>query len=41
MTKQELRERVWSLMEEQGVARFPGAKGRIPNFKGAEKCAEL
>lgn len=28
-------------MEEKGVARFPGARGRIPNFKGAERCAEL
>jgi len=27
-------------MESEGVARFPGARGRIPNFKGAEKCAE-
>jgi 5-formyltetrahydrofolate cyclo-ligase len=39
MTKQEIRERVWRLMEAEGVARFPGAKGRIPNFKGAEQCA--
>jgi 5-formyltetrahydrofolate cyclo-ligase len=23
------------------VARFPGAKGRIPNFTGAEQCAKL
>jgi len=28
-------------MEAERVARFPGAKGRIPNFTGAEKCAEL
>jgi len=41
MTKQELREKVWMLMEKKHVARFPGARGRIPNFKGAEKCAEL
>ncbi len=41
MSKQELRERVWALLEKKRVARFPGAKGRIPNFKGAEKCAEL
>ena len=39
MTKQELREAVWRLMEAEGVARFPGARGRIPNFKGAEQCA--
>jgi 5-formyltetrahydrofolate cyclo-ligase len=40
MTKQELREKIWTLLETKGVARFPGARGRIPNFKGAEKCAE-
>ena len=28
-------------MESKRVARFPGAKGRIPNFTGAEQCAEL
>ena len=39
--KQELRERIWSLMEEQGIARFPSPiKGRIPNFEGAESAAE-
>jgi 5-formyltetrahydrofolate cyclo-ligase len=26
-------------MEEQGVARFPGTWGRIPNFEGAEEAA--
>jgi 5-formyltetrahydrofolate cyclo-ligase len=41
MTKQDLREHVWTLLESKRVARFPGARGRIPNFKGAEKCAEL
>ncbi|HKA22737.1 MAG TPA: 5-formyltetrahydrofolate cyclo-ligase [Blastocatellia bacterium] len=41
MTKQELRDSVWSLMESKHVARFPGAKGRIPNFTGAEQCAKL
>lgn len=40
MTKQEIRETIWSLLQSEGVARFPGARGRIPNFKGAEKCAE-
>lgn len=39
-TKQEVRERVWSLMEREGVARFPGARGRIPNFPGAEAAAD-
>lgn len=41
MTKQELREKIWRLLEKKNVARFPGARGRIPNFKGSEKCAEL
>jgi 5-formyltetrahydrofolate cyclo-ligase len=40
VTKQELREAVWSLMESKRVVRFPGAKGRIPNFTGAEQCAK-
>lgn len=26
-------------MESKGVTRFPGARGRIPNFIGAESCA--
>jgi 5-formyltetrahydrofolate cyclo-ligase len=39
VTKQEIREAVWSLMQSERVARFPGARGRIPNFKGAEQCA--
>jgi 5-formyltetrahydrofolate cyclo-ligase len=40
VNKQEIREAVWSLLQSEGVARFPGARGRIPNFTGAEKCAE-
>ena len=28
-------------MQSAHVARFPGAKGRIPNFTGSEKCATL
>jgi 5-formyltetrahydrofolate cyclo-ligase len=28
-------------MEREGVARFPGARGRIPNFIGAEEAASL
>ena len=39
MDKQDIRERVWQAMREAGVARFPGARGRIPNFTGAEKAA--
>ena len=38
--KQDVRERVWRLLEAEGVARFPGARGRIPNFRGAEAAAE-
>ena len=38
--KQAVRERVWVLLEREGVARFPGARGRIPNFVGAERAAE-
>jgi 5-formyltetrahydrofolate cyclo-ligase len=38
--KQEIRERVWELLQREGAARFPGARGRIPNFRGAETAAE-
>jgi 5-formyltetrahydrofolate cyclo-ligase len=38
--KDEVRERVWTLMERDRVARFPGTRGRIPNFAGAEKAAD-
>jgi len=40
-TKDAIREAVWSLLEARRVARFPGVKGRIPNFIGAEACAAL
>jgi len=40
-TKQELRERIWEALQRRGVARFPGAVGRIPNFDGATRAAEL
>jgi 5-formyltetrahydrofolate cyclo-ligase len=39
--KEEIRQKVWSLMQREKVARFPGAQGRIPNFVGAEICARL
>ncbi|HXF40823.1 MAG TPA: 5-formyltetrahydrofolate cyclo-ligase [Blastocatellia bacterium] len=39
MTKQEIREVVWALLESEGASRFPGTRGRIPNFKGAEQCS--
>ena len=38
-SKQELREATWRLLEIHRAARFPGAKGRIPNFVGAERAA--
>jgi 5-formyltetrahydrofolate cyclo-ligase len=38
--KQAWRSRVWSAMSEARVARFPGARGRIPNFTGAERAAD-
>jgi 5-formyltetrahydrofolate cyclo-ligase len=38
-TKDEIRDDVWELLTTNKVARFPGAKGRIPNFTGAETCA--
>ena len=37
--KQEVRERIWEQLEREGAARFPGARGRIPNFRGAEHAA--
>jgi len=40
-TKQQLRERIWETLQRQGVARFPGAVSRIPNFEGATEAAEL
>lgn len=38
--KSALRERLWQRLRDHGVARFPGAVGRIPNFVGSEKAAE-
>jgi 5-formyltetrahydrofolate cyclo-ligase len=37
--KQEVRERIWEVLGREGAARFPGARGRIPNFRGAEQAA--
>jgi 5-formyltetrahydrofolate cyclo-ligase len=39
-TKAAVRQDVWAAMRAAGVARFPGAEGRIPNFTGAEAAAE-
>jgi len=41
MTKAEIRERVWTTIERAEAARFPGARGRIPNFVGADAAAQL
>lgn len=38
--KAALREEVWDAMTAARVARFPGARNRIPNFVGAEQAAE-
>jgi 5-formyltetrahydrofolate cyclo-ligase len=40
-SKDEIREKIWSLLQEKKVARFPGTEGRIPNFTGAEACARI
>jgi len=40
-SKDQIRSLVWKEMEDQGVARFPGAEGRIPNFVGSKQAAEL
>ena len=37
--KQDIRQQVWDSMTRAGVARSPGAQGRIPNFLGAEGAA--
>jgi len=39
-TKQDIRERVWTALETARVHRFPGTRGRIPNFVGAEGAAD-
>jgi 5-formyltetrahydrofolate cyclo-ligase len=38
--KQAVRERVWTALETERVAGFPGARGRIPNFVGAGTAAD-
>ena len=39
-SKEEVRVDVWRAMDRDGVSRFPGAEGRIPNFAGAKGAAE-
>ncbi len=36
--KDEIRKAVWQAMRDAGVAAFPGAVGRIPNFTGSGKA---
>ncbi|MGH8900964.1 MAG: 5-formyltetrahydrofolate cyclo-ligase [Egibacteraceae bacterium] len=38
--KRALRAEAWATLQDAGAARFPGARGRIPNFVGAEGAAE-
>ena len=39
--KKKLREKIWKILEEKKVARFPfPIRGRIPNFEGSERAAE-
>lgn len=38
--KQPIREEVWERLQREGEALFPGARGRIPNFRGAAEAAE-
>jgi 5-formyltetrahydrofolate cyclo-ligase len=39
--KQLVRDRAWAAIRAAGAARFPGVEGRIPNFIGAERAAEM
>ena len=39
--KNRIREKIWRTLEKEGVVLFPGARGRIPNFKGSERAACL
>lgn len=40
--KEEIRRRVWALLEENGVLAFPyRAFGRIPNFRGSAEAASV
>ena len=39
-SKDQVRRDVWRAMDREGVSRFPGAEGRIPNFAGAKDAAE-
>ncbi len=41
LKKKRLRHERWIGLATAGAARFPGTFGRIPNFKGAERAAEI
>jgi len=41
MTKEEIRQKVRTRLKLAGAVRFPGLDGRIPNFVGAERAAQL
>jgi 5-formyltetrahydrofolate cyclo-ligase len=36
-----LRREIWTALSTAKASRFPGAEGRIPNFVGAERAADL
>jgi 5-formyltetrahydrofolate cyclo-ligase len=39
--KQQVRDRIWALLEREGAAKPPGrVVGKIPNFVGAEAAAD-
>lgn len=41
MEKGQIRKKIWDLMENSGIARFPRpVYGRFPNFEGAAQAAE-
>jgi len=40
LSKDKVRQEIWKSMDREGVSRFPGAEGRIPNFAGAKLAAE-
>jgi 5-formyltetrahydrofolate cyclo-ligase len=39
-SKDQVRKAVWKAMDREGVSRFPGADGRIPNYAGAKLAAQ-
>jgi 5-formyltetrahydrofolate cyclo-ligase len=39
-SKEAIRRAVWNAMDREGVSRFPGAEGRIPNFADARAASE-